>query len=221
MGCGPSTNAQTNPSAHGAKPADNKAGTQLSEPKIIITEPKEFNFKPVHSAVRWNKSTQDVEVLLTSQEAIDCVDTNNGNRPIHIAAQNGHDNLVELLIRKKCEVNATNMKGNTALHMAIGYDYYDTAQMLIKAGGDLEAVNEMGVPAKFGLEGDKALGIARLATAASVEDVAEGFDLCEQVVEKLNRVSFAQAGLKAKKALAADWTPELQNRFKSITARIP
>eukprot|EP01031_Cornospumella_fuschlensis_P028290 gene28290-34158_t len=219
MGCGPSTNAQTNPSAHGAKPADNKA--QLSEPKIIITEPKEFNFKPVHSAVRWNKSTQDVEVLLTSQEAIDCVDTNNGNRPIHIAAQNGHDNLVELLIRKKCEVNATNMKGNTALHMAIGYDYYDTAQMLIKAGGDLEAVNEMGVPAKFGLEGDKALGIARLATAASVEDVAEGFDLCEQVVEKLNRVSFAQAGLKAKKALAADWTPELQNRFKSITARIP
>lgn len=188
---------------------------QLSDPKITV-----FNFRPVHSAVRWNKSIAEVEALLDSQEAVDCVDNTNGNRPIHIASQNGHNELVELLIRKNCEINAKNMKGNSALHMAIGYDYYQTAKMIIKAGGDLELLNDGGVPAKFGLEGDKALGIAALATAETVDDVVEAFDLCEQDLGNLNRVNFAQAGLKAKKALGASWTPNLQDRLKDINSKL-
>lgn len=192
---------------------------QLSDPKIAIVGGV-FNFRPVHSAVRWNKSVQEVELLLTSQEAVDCVDSSNGNRPIHIAAQNGHDELVELLLKKKCEVNAKNMKGNTALHMAIGYDYFNTAKMIIKAGGDLEMTNDLAVPAKFGLEGDKSMGIAALANAGTADEVAEAFALCEAELENLNRVSFAQAGLKAKKGLAEAWTPALQERMKAINIKL-
>jgi hypothetical protein len=198
---------------------DQPAGGKI-EPKNIIDPNAPFSFRTVHSAVRWNKPSPEVELLLNSQEAVDCVDSANGNRPIHIAAQNGHYELVELIIRKNADINAKNMKGNSALHMAIGYDYYSTAKLIIKAGGDLEMVNDMGVAAKYGLEGDKALGIAALASATTFNEVMEGFDLIETVLEKVNKVSFAQAGLKAKKALGADWTPELQDRFKSITSRL-
>lgn len=237
MGCASSSQQKVETGAHGDSPSkapapapapaptaskDDKppivGQVSINDPKISID--KEFNFRPVHSAVRWNKSIQEVEALLTSQEAVDCVDNSNGNRPIHIAAQNGHDDLVELLLRKNCEVNATNAKGNTALHMAIGYDYYNTAKLLIKAGGDLELVNEGGVPAKFGLEGDKSLGIAALANANTADEVTEAFDLCEKDMPSLNRVSFAQAGLKAKKALGGAWTPALQDRLKDINSKL-
>eukprot|EP01039_Chlorochromonas_danica_P005258 gene5258-5792_t len=193
---------------------------QLSDSKLNVNGTGQFNFRPVHSAVRWNKSVQEVEALLDSAEAVNCADTNNGNCPIHIAAQNGHDDLVALLIRKKCTVDAKNMKGNTALHMSIGYDYYNTSKLLIDAGADLEALNDANIPAKYGLEGDKALGIAALANATTVEEVKEAFDLCDRDVEGLNRVSFAQAGLKAKKALGPDWTSSEQDRFKALANRL-
>jgi ankyrin repeat protein len=68
----------------------------------------------------------------------------NGNRPIHIAAQNGHTDVVRLLVNKKCLLNEMNMKGNTAIHMAVGYDYYDAAKLIIDAGGDPRILNSAG-----------------------------------------------------------------------------
>ena len=68
----------------------------------------------------------------------------NGNRPLHIAAQNGHTDIVRLLVNKKCRLNETNQKGNTAIHMAIGYDYYDAAKLIIDAGGDPKILNLAG-----------------------------------------------------------------------------
>lgn len=68
----------------------------------------------------------------------------NGNRPLHIAAQNGHTDIVQLLIKKKCSLNEKNAKGNTAIHMAVGYDYYDAAKLIIDAGGDPSIENLAG-----------------------------------------------------------------------------
>ena len=36
------------------------------------------------------------------------------------------------------------MKGNTAIHMAVGYDYYDAAKLIIDAGGDPRILNIAG-----------------------------------------------------------------------------
>jgi ankyrin repeat protein len=181
---------------------------------------EEINYKTIHSAFRWNKPVEEIEALLTSAAAVSVVDPNNGNQPIHIAAQNGHNDLVKLLIRKKADLNAKNAKGNTGLHMSVGYDYYETSQILINAGADPEVTNDGGFEAKFGLEGNKALGIACLINSKSVADVLEGFQLCNQVINKLDRVNFIQAGLKAKKNIGSSWSSDLQDQFKDITNKL-
>jgi ankyrin repeat protein len=182
--------------------------------------PHEINQKLIHSSVRWNKPVDVVEALLVNADAVNCEDPGNGNRPVHIAAQNGHDDLIQLLIRKKADINAKNGKGNTALHMAIGYDYYDAAKHLIQAGASLDDVNESGVAARYGLEGDKCLGIALLCKATTPEEVSEAFDLCDSEIEHLHKINFAQSGLKAKKVLGDSWSKDLQERFKGITNKI-
>lgn len=200
----------------------NPSPPESREAEIVVNPaPAEINYKPIHSAIRWNKPVSEVEALLVSPEAVNCVDKDNGNYPIHIAAQNGHEDLIALLIKKNVIVDAKNMKGNTGLHMAIGYDYYNVAKRLIDAGADLNAVNDSGFPAKYGLEGDKCLGIAALVNATNEDEISAALDMCEGEIENLNKINFAQAGLKTKKAVGAIWSPALQNRFKDITSRIP
>lgn len=221
MGCGSSVQAPA-----GDKPAEFVPSTPavtaapVDEKPVEATKPvvaEVVNFKPIHSAIRWNKPLAEIEELLVSDACVNCVDPSNGNCPIHIAAQNGHNDIIKLLIEKKVNVNAKNGKGNTGVHMAVGYDYYDAAKMLIEAGADDTLENDAGFPANLGLEGDKAMGIAALVCAASVKDVEEAFELCEQKLDKLNKVNFISAGLKAKKNIGGGWSSEHQERFKKIT----
>ena len=219
----PSSKKAGNDQGSNSQKSQGKEQTNINSdegtPKVT-EDAEEINFKTIHSAFRWNKPIEEIEILLTSAQAVNIVDPNNGNAPIHIAAQNGHNDLVKLLIRKKADLNAKNAKGNTGLHMAIGYDYYETAMLLISNGADPEMLNEGGFPAKFGLEGNKALGIAALVAAKNATDVLQAFELCEQVISNLDRVNFAQAGLKAKKTLGGAWTADLQEQFKAITSRL-
>lgn len=218
MGCFASkTVAQQANAPQAAPPAAPQTTNTTTNEKEVKHE---VAYKPIHSAVRWNKPVDEVEILLVNADAVNCEDPGNGNRPVHIAAQNGHDDLIRLLIKKKADLNAKNGKGNTALHMAIGYDYYDSAKQLIQAGASLEEENESGIPAKYGLEGDKCLGIALLCKATTPEEVSEAFDLCDSEIDHLHKINFAQSGLKAKKALGDAWTKDLQERFKGITNKI-
>merc|ERR1712039_732311 len=88
-------------------------------------------------------------------EAFAAQDPKNGNRAIHISAQNGNIHLVKLLIREKADVNAKNGKGNTALHMSVEYDFYFQSEVLINAGADKEVQNAEGHLAITGIEGSK------------------------------------------------------------------
>lgn len=187
-----------------------------------VEEPVKLEFKPIHSAIRWNnKPADEIEEILSPPGAVDVVDDSNGNAPIHIASQNGHLNLVHILIRKKANLNAQNMKGNTAIHMAIGYDYYDVAMALINAGADPDLKNESDIPARLGLEGDTCLGTAALLGAKTTNELLKAMDLCEERVAELNKLKFAQSGLKVKKTLKDEWTAEVNDRFKSITSKLP
>ena len=218
MGCGSSVQAPSEKPAEFVPPAAAAAPVEVkpAEPaKPVVAET--VNFKPIHSAIRWNKPLPEIQELLVSDACVNCVDPTNGNCPIHIASQNGHNEIVKLLIDKKANLNAKNGKGNTGIHMAVGYDYYDAAKMLIDAGADDKLENDLGFPANLGLEGDKALGIAALVCAQTVQDVEVALALCEAKDAKLNKVNFISAGLKAKKNLGGAWTTEHQDRFKKIT----
>jgi ankyrin repeat protein len=189
-------------------------------PVVVESAPREINFKPIHSAVRWNKPIEDIESLVFNADAANCVDSVNGNRPIHIAAQNGHFEVLQLLLNKGAELNAKNVKGNTAIHMAVGYDYYECAMLLIEAGADPLLPNEAGFPANTGIDGDKTLGLAALACAKNAEDVAYAFDLCEERIDEVNKSHFVAFGMKTKKSLGPEWKQELQDRLKAITLKL-
>ena len=209
MGCGNSKDASVSASE---KPGSAK-GAQNDGPKGL-------NFKPIHSAIRWNKPLDEIDRLLDSPEAVNSVDTANGNRPIHIAAQNGHFATVQLLIKKGADLNVQNQKGNTPIHMAIGYDYYDCAMLLIEAKGDPLMKNEAGHAGQNGIDGDKTLGLAALISARNGEDVMNAFNLCEERIGEVVKASFVAAGLKTKKTLGPEWGTAHQDRFKSIIAKL-
>lgn len=199
-----------------APAASNTTPDSTSNPDVK----KEVNFKPIHSAIRWNKPLDEIEKLLVSLEAVNSVDSNNGNRPVHIAAQNGHFETLQLLINKGADLNAQNAKGNTPIHMAVGYDYYECAMLLIEAKADPLMKNTAGFPAQNGIDGDKTLGLAALVSAKTGDDVVFALDLCEQRIEEVNKSNFVAAGLKTKKTLGDEWTAAIQDRFKGIILKL-
>mmetsp|Transcript_24371 Transcript_24371/g.22146 ORF Transcript_24371/g.22146 Transcript_24371/m.22146 type:complete len:203 (+) Transcript_24371:64-672(+) len=190
--------------------ADNK--------EVVVEEivEEEVDYKPIHSAIRWNKSFDEVKALLSSNKAVNAVDPNNGNTPLHIAVQNGHYDIVTFLIDKKAQVNAQNKRGNTPLHMAMAYDYYDCVKALLNAGADTKILNDVNHPAERGLEGDKLIGIVALLSAKSAEDAIDALNMCELKKSELEKASFVQAGLKGKKSLGKLWTNDIQEKFKSV-----
>lgn len=217
MGCGGSKEIVQATEKPTAAPVVGET-TPVSTSNIEVK--KEVNFKPIHSAIRWNKPLDEIEKLLVSLEAVNCEDTANGNRPVHIAAQNGHFETLQLLIKKGADLNAQNAKGNTPIHMAVGYDYYECAMLLIEAKGDPLIKNTGGFAGKNGIDGDKTLGLAALVSAKTADDVSYALDLCEQHMEEVNKSNFVAAGLKTKKTLGDEWTAAIQDRFKSITLKL-
>ena len=71
------------------------------------------DWKAVHSAVRWNKPIPDVAAVILTEVHANAVDPKNGNYPIHIAAQNGHADLVGWLVEHGAKMGAQNRKGQT------------------------------------------------------------------------------------------------------------
>jgi ankyrin repeat protein len=179
-----------------------------------------IDFKPIHSAVRWNNSYEEVNQVLETPEAVNSRDHGNGNRPIHIAAQNGHMDLVKLLIDREADLDAKNKKGNTALHMAVEYDYYESCQLLIEAGASTTIENDDGHPAIKGIEGEKSLAVVQLLSAKITEDAIDSLTKCLENLENIEKASFVQAGLKVKKTMGAQWTDEAQSLFKQVLSKL-
>mmetsp|Transcript_26164 Transcript_26164/g.26400 ORF Transcript_26164/g.26400 Transcript_26164/m.26400 type:complete len:233 (+) Transcript_26164:197-895(+) len=185
----------------------------------VQNEGVKFDFRTIHSAIRWNKKPmEEIRDLIPNADAANSVDSNNGNTPIHIASQNGHLNLVEMLIEKGADVNLKNKKGNTALHMALSYDYYDCCLALLSAKADENIKNDAGFPAKLGLDGDKSIPLLQLLCSQTGEDVTKALNTIKANPEGISQASFAATGLKTKKELKTEWTDEIQNEFKAIFA---
>lgn len=60
-----------------------------------------------------------------------------GKTPLHIAAENGHINCVDLLIRVGANLDLRDNELRTALHNAIENGHTDVALLLIRSGADI------------------------------------------------------------------------------------
>lgn len=196
--------------------------TKVNEVKAAseIKADQEITWKQVHSAIRWNKSVDEVRAMLAGRDLADSQDTGNGNAPLHIAAQNGHLDHVQLLVGVGACVNAKNGKGNTPLHMALSYDYIAVSEYLMANGADGSILNDAGIPARKGLEGEKCLAAVYLAAANTTEEVMKALDMCVASSSDLDKASFASTGLKVKKNLGADWTDAVNTKFKEVLSML-
>jgi len=65
------------------------------------------------------------------------VQNKNGETPLHIAVENGHINIVKLLISSKADVNVRDKNGDTPLHVAVFTERIDIAKLLISKKADV------------------------------------------------------------------------------------
>lgn len=93
MGC---TSSQTKTSNEINPNQNANKTTQSTLNKLPTDTPKEVTWKTVHSAVRWNKLDEVKQLVQTYPELIDSKDDKNGNTAMHVAAQNGHYDLVKV-----------------------------------------------------------------------------------------------------------------------------
>lgn len=69
----------------------------------------------------------------------------NDRSPVHIAAERGHTNIVELLVDKfKASVSGRTKDGSTLMHIAAEYGHPETALAFLKKGVPLHMPNKVG-----------------------------------------------------------------------------
>lgn len=68
-----------------------------------------------------------------------------------MACQNGHLLVCKALVDQGALVNASNLKGNTALHYSFNYGYEDIGNYLISCGADEFQINNEGLTCYEGL----------------------------------------------------------------------
>lgn len=179
-----------------------------------------------HSAVRWGKTKEEIQVVLdaggaTFQDVVNIEDPQNGNQSLHIATQNGHTGLVRILLENRALVNGQNKKGQSALHMSVEYDFYFQTKVLLEAGADRDQTNVDGHPAILGInggkEGQEAWDCALTMFRASwcVEEMEEAFVALEAATPReVSTESLAEVA--EKKCKEAYWD---QARYERIVAR--
>ena len=92
--------------------------------------------------------TKIVEILLQSglyahylkDKSRDLIETQFSTTSLHLAARNGHNDIIKLLIQYGFDLNRFNSQG-TALHEACRYGRYQSVKVLLECGIDINHLN--------------------------------------------------------------------------------
>jgi len=96
--------------------------------------------KPIYYVCNEQYLNQDLMTQLLSNDVdVNSICDNNGNMPIHLAAQNNNVSLLKYLIRSGANVNSIGHMNYTPLHYACTNENIDIIQLLVKSGADVNA----------------------------------------------------------------------------------
>jgi len=177
------------------------------------------SYKEFHKKARWGDLGACQSGIVSADQA-DSVDPGNGNRCIHIAAQNGHDAVVQHLIDIKADMDAQNDGGQTALHMAVGFGLRPAAEVLLASGANRQLVNGDGCIAESGIEGDYGVP-ALIGVASSEQQLLDAFAMAASHPDNMDKAKFASTGMKKKREAKAIWSPEVHAAFVGTMGDLP
>eukprot|EP00238_Polyblepharides_amylifera_P003914 CAMPEP_0196588264 /NCGR_PEP_ID=MMETSP1081-20130531/60040_1 /TAXON_ID=36882 /ORGANISM="Pyramimonas amylifera, Strain CCMP720" /LENGTH=164 /DNA_ID=CAMNT_0041910713 /DNA_START=170 /DNA_END=664 /DNA_ORIENTATION=+ len=148
----------------------------------------------------------------------------NGNATLHIAAQNGHVDLVKLLLLHKANIDIQNKSGQTSMHMAISYDLDEVIDVLRKGGCDENRKNEEGFPAIHGLEGEKnpSSGKFKLGALKAASTETEFMAVLESLkgAQDVETPQVVQTALARKRECKAEWSAAVQAKLGEVMASL-
>ena len=88
-----------------------------------------------------NGDLEAVRKLLTGNPSLVLKKDDNGHTPLHIAAGNGSEDIVRLLLASDADVNATDANGATPLHEAVARGHENVTKLLLANGADASAAD--------------------------------------------------------------------------------
>ena len=112
--------------------------TQKMLLKDVINNLDEEGFSLLH----WNAKEGNAEIvqkLIHKGADLEIKDRKNGSTPLLWACQNGHLNVVKILLQNGANKFATSKRGNTVLHFAVESGEVELVEMLVKKGLDIDA----------------------------------------------------------------------------------
>ena len=87
----------------------------------------------------------EVKKLLQSRADLESRNRGDQNRtPLHVAAEGGHRDVVQLLLEKNAEIETTDDNGWSPLHLAVQWDHIDVVQFLLEKNAEIEAKAKLG-----------------------------------------------------------------------------
>ena len=69
---------------------------------------------------------------------------NNGATPLYIASENGHLEIVKLLIKSKAQINQNCVNGWAPIHIAAAKGHFEVVKYLVENGARIDVENENG-----------------------------------------------------------------------------
>ena len=112
-----------------------------------------------------NRSLPSTDISPTAFQALSS--THETEQPLlHVATQNGHFNIIQMLIDHKVDINKRDSSGRTALHIAVDNRCHAAIRLLLQHGADIHATDRedhspLFLAVKIGFEDAVKLFLAR------------------------------------------------------------
>ena len=90
-------------------------------------------------------AVDEISALLAADPSLAAARDDAGGTPLMLACSAGRRRLTKLLVRAGCPLDAQNQRGQTALHLAVGFGHAALADYLVACGADRQRVNAYGL----------------------------------------------------------------------------
>lgn len=131
----------------GGIPGELDLADRSSAPRRLVTRARGLATMPEDLDILTAVETgdlEDVRRLLAADPSVVHARSLLGDQPLHLAAFQDQQEVVEMLLGHGADINARGQRGWTPLHHAASSCSLDTAYVLIRRGADLNARDEQG-----------------------------------------------------------------------------